>query len=301
VFLSGGLEQKLHINCWQDIELFKRKREHWTLSEQIHREKDSITMKDGKILQGYVYSSDITPTKGQSILFLHGLGGFAQDFSFEQMLSAMCLAGIRVFAYDYRFAGNSRQPNEKTLIQNFSPDILKTLIDDSKSAFEWVKNHEEVDPENISIMGASLGGHLALTAFVNSVEVKKVIALCASYDLSEVIKKNLMEGPFVHRLAFKFLKRQMKITNDNISTILNDFQVLSPLNQYQKDKDYSKKVYLAHCEGDSIIPYSYNFLKNQQELRLPAKNVLLFQKGSHEFQGYEAALMSRIVYWLTKT
>ena len=93
--LSGIILEKLqkYLLRGKRLRTSEKKKLHWIRSSQINRKNEIITMLDGKKLQAYIYSSDTTPEISPSVLFLHGTGGFAQDFNFESILSSICLAG----------------------------------------------------------------------------------------------------------------------------------------------------------------------------------------------------------------
>jgi pimeloyl-ACP methyl ester carboxylesterase len=111
------------------------------------RHEEILELPDGVKLQAYIYDSDITPQIAPSILFLHGLGGFAQDFNFEPMLSGLALAGYRVFAYDFRASGRSRKTTDPTIFRSLIPDFIHLIYEDPKYALDWMLNHEGVDSQ----------------------------------------------------------------------------------------------------------------------------------------------------------
>ena len=296
-FLGGVLVTKIvsAITQGRKIHQIEKKQLHWVLTDKIIREKETITMRDGKALQAYIYSSDNLPEKAPSVLFFHGMGGFAQDFNFEPMLSSLCLAGYRVFAYDYRASGSSRAPGESSIFGSLSPKFMLDIFQDANEAFEWMYAHAGVDQNHIAVMGASLGGNIVLTSLLHELRIKKIVAVCAPHDFGGVIEREFLHGSFLNRLLIKFMTRK---ANLDIEELIKVSRELSPISHIRPDFDYSKRVFLGHCEDDEIISFTHNFLPNQDQMKIPVENVIVFDRGGHEFKGMDSALFCRVISWL---
>lgn len=264
------------------------------LTDRIHRENTLITMKDGTNLHAYIYYSDITPKKAPAVLFLHGLGGFAQDLNFEPMLSAICLAGYRVFAYDFRASGSNWKKGEPTIIESLGKQFIDVIFEDPKTAFDWVYSHEGVNQEQIAVIGASLGGGMALSTLLHEKRAKMVVGICAPHDFVENLEKTFINGPFLNRMLFKILARK----NKDIPGLLSSARKNSPSNTIDSSVDYTNRVFLAHTKTDEILRYDINFPQNVEKMHLPPDQLIVFDRGGHEFKGVESSLLSRVIYWL---
>lgn len=282
--------------------LIEKKRLHWILSDQLTRHEEMVTMHDGTQLQGYIYESIFTPAKAPAVLFLHGMGGFAQDFNFEPMLSAIAIAGYRVFAYDYRASGRSRKKKEPTIFGSLTTTFVHKLFEDPKYALDWVLSHENVDANHIAVMGASLGATIALSEILHDPRIKMIVAVCAPHDIGENIQKLLFEGPWLFRTVFKLMNRRLwkEKEGDRLmkDAVVEKFSQLSPSSQIRPDYDYTKRVFLVHSETDEILPFYLNFPQNVSKMRLPPTQTFVVKRGGHELKGQEAAVMSRVVSWL---
>jgi len=260
--LSGIILEKLqkYLLRGKRLRTSEKKKLHWIGSPQINRENEIITMPDGKKLQAYIYSSDITPEIAPSILFLHGMGGFAQDFNFEIILSSLCLAGYRIFAYDFRASGNSRKKGEPSIFGASDGDFIQLIFKDVITAINWMYQHDGVDKENLSVIGGSLGGGMVLSSALHDERIKKIIGICAPYDFSDVFRDGFIEGPLINRLYFKILFKKLTDVDDFLAKVHD----ISPIVKIKKDFNYENR----------------------------------FEKGGHEFTGNTAPLIARILYWL---
>ena len=296
--ISGIILEKLQKYILKGYRLrrFEKKRKHWILSPQIKRKDEIITMSDGKKLQAYVYSSDITSDIAPAVLFLHGYGGFAQDFNFESLLSSLCLAGYRIFAYDYRASGRSREKGEPSIFQSSDEIFIDLIFKDVNTAINWMYNHKGVNKENVNLIGASLGGAMALSYPLHDEKLKKIIGICTPHDFSAVFREGFVNGPFISRIYFKLLFKKIK----DVEKFLIKIHEVSPEVKIREDFNYSNRVFLAHCQDDEVIPFGKHFIKNVEKLRLPSENTLIFERGGHEFKGNTAPLVARMLYWLKK-
>ena len=294
--LSGIILEKLqkYLLRGKRLRTLEKKQLHWIRSSQINRENEVITMPDGKKLQAYIYSSDTTPDIAPSILFLHGFGGFAQDFNFESILSSICLAGYRVFAYDFRASGSSREKGEPSIFGASDGDFIQLIFKDVITAIDWMYQHEGVDKENLSVIGGSLGGGMVLSSALHDERIKKIIGICAPYDFSDVFRDGFIDGSLINRLYFKFLFTKLT----DVDHFLAKVHDVSPIVKIKEDFNYKDRVYLTHSQNDEVIAFEKHFLKNVEKMKIPAKNTLVFEKGGHEFTGNTAPLIARILYWL---
>ncbi|MHA1475239.1 MAG: alpha/beta hydrolase family protein [Promethearchaeota archaeon] len=294
--ISGIILEKLqkYLLRGKRLRTLEKKKLHWIRSSQINRENEKITMSDGKKLQAYIYSSDVTPEIAPSVLFLHGFGGFAQDFNFEIILSSLCLAGYRVFAYDFRASGNSRKKGEPSIFGSSDGDFFQLIFKDVITVIDWMYQHEGVDKENLSLIGGSFGGAMILSSALHDERIKKIIGICAPYDLSDVFRVGFIEGSLINRLYFKLLFKKLTDIDDFLAKVHD----VSPIVKIKEDFNYENRVFLAHSQNDEVIAFEKHFLKNVEKMKIPAKNTLVFEKGGHEFTGNTAPLIARILYWL---
>ncbi|WP_371802081.1 alpha/beta hydrolase family protein [Candidatus Lokiarchaeum ossiferum] len=294
--LSGILIEKLQKSVFHGVRIrrIEKNKQHWVQSQQITRKQEKILMDDGRELQGYIYSSDVTPETAPSIIFFHGLGGFAQDYNFEVFLSSLCLAGYRVFAYDFRASGNSRIAGEPHILKTLSESFVHRVYQDVHFAFEWVYNHIGVDQQHIFAIGASFGGSMVLSQLLHEERVGKIIALCAPHDSRVMFEQHFKQGSFFKRMLYKSVVRHIP----DEEAFLTAFHEESPVCQIKEEVSYENRIFLAHSKNDNVVLFKENFEHNKFQMRLPDVNCMVFDQGGHEFAGNQAPLMARILFWL---
>lgn len=169
---------------------------------------------DGQLLHGWFFH--ITP-KGPVILFFHGnAGNISHRLDYIQRITR---TGLNVFILDYRGYGKSSgKPSEEG------------LYIDALSAYDYLVKDENVKPEDIILLGRSLGG----AAAIETATKRKARAL-------------VVENTF---LSVRHMARHMGV-----------FSLISPLlpasyNNLEKIKQISIPKLIIHGDNDEIIPFS---------------------------------------------
>lgn len=289
---------------------------HFSRTDKLIRHEEKVVMDDGEELQGFIYQSAVSPGQkasvekapGPAVLFLHGFGGYAQDFHFEPILSALALGGYTVFAYDYRWSGHSRKEGQKGIFQGImkhGAPLFNRIYDDVNNAIDWVLSHEDlVDPERLAIVGFSFGGSIALSKNVmEDPRVKVILAGCAVHDFASNMKKLVLEGPFYIKIMGKLIGMSIKRnTGLGLNQFLDALSEFTPATSYEKITaeipSNNGRVFLAHCKDDEVVNYEMNFVKNKAMLELDDENCLVFETGGHEFLNNGNALGAWMIYQL---
>ena len=107
-----------------------------------------------------------------TVLLLHGLPGIDQN---HDLAFALKNIGWNSLVFHYRGSWGS---DGTYSLHNVLPDI--------DNALDFLKNHSEVDAENIVVCGHSLGGWAAVMTGARHPEVKGVISLAGVADWSEM-------------------------------------------------------------------------------------------------------------------
>jgi len=116
---------------------------------------------DGIPLSGWYIPSE----NGAAIILLHGFGGNR----LEMLSRAKILAqhGYGVLLYDLRGHGESGGD-----VRTFGWQD----VDDVNTALDFLLSSEEVDPDQIGILGFSIGGQIAIRAAAEHEEIRAIIA-----------------------------------------------------------------------------------------------------------------------------
>ena len=121
----------------------------------------------------------------------------------------------------------------------------------------------------IILVGASMGGTIALTIRLTNKNVNQVFAVCALHDLNEDTVN------FQQRLRLIFASGKLTINN----RLLKKLRMGTP-SHYVNKKTYRNNIYLIHSRADKVVPFS-NFVKNKKLFNVPKSNCRTFNSGGH--------------------
>ena len=131
---------------------------------------------------------DIKPNNSdQYVLFLHGM---AQNVSnYQNLYKQVNKQNIGIFAVEYRGYGANHPAN-------FSEDKLRH---DVEIAYKYLTEKKGIKPENITVIGHSLGGALATNFASNHPDIKSLILICPIVNAAKIgekfaLNKTLGEG-----------------------------------------------------------------------------------------------------------
>ena len=131
---------------------------------------------------------DIKPNNSdQYVLFLHGM---AQNVSnYQNLYKQVNKQSIGIFAVEYRGYGANHQAN-------FSEDKLRH---DVEIAYKYLTEKKGIKPENITVIGHSLGGALATNFASKHPDIKSLILICPIVNAAKIgekfaLNKTLGEG-----------------------------------------------------------------------------------------------------------
>jgi uncharacterized protein len=183
-----GLTQSVYVFPGAFFSLFQSKtRRPKTLPSDV--ESIFIETSDHKKLEVWRLSaSDHEPSKYVAIIF-HGNGGTLENFFLTQLFFQEL--GITSYGFDYRGYGKSSGwPNEKGL------EI------DSDTLWQYVINRENISPQNIIILGVSLGS--ALATRIASIHQPDMLILVSGFtDLRSVVNDNILTKIFSPLVYYK--------------------------------------------------------------------------------------------------
>ncbi len=132
---------------------------------------------DGVSLVGSYYKPSIGINNSTpSVILLHMLGSDRGMWNnFAQKLSQN---GYVVLSVDLRGHGESiKQANSTISYQSFMPRNFKNMTLDVKAAKKYLTEERDANPNQISIIGASIGANLALNYAASDQSIKSVILL----------------------------------------------------------------------------------------------------------------------------
>lgn len=140
-------------------------------------ERVVFTSEDGVLLVGSYYKPRIgTSISTPSVILLHMLG--MDRSTWDKFAQKLTQNGYAVLSVDLRGHGESiKQANHTISYQSFMPKNFKNMTLDVKAAKKYLIEGRKANPNQISIIGASIGANLALNYAASDHSIKSVILL----------------------------------------------------------------------------------------------------------------------------
>ena len=180
-----------------------------------------------------------------AVICAHGITGMC--FNFFDYAIYLQNAGYLVYAFD--FCGGNYDDNAQS-DGEFIDMTINTEMADLKAVFEEVKSWDEVDTDNIFLMGHSQGGLVtSLVAGDIMDEINGIVLIAPGYELVDMVRSkypNRADIPEMFDMFSSFKVGQAYGVS------------LWDLNWQVVIERFTKPVLLLHGTKDSVIQYRYS-------------------------------------------
>ena len=226
---------------------------------------DSLADKIKQIKQDRILAWDINPENSKDyIFFLHGM---SQNVSNYQPLYETALKNKKaVFAVEYRSYGENK-------LARISEDRLRN---DIEKAYKFLTEEKNIRPENITVVGHSMGGALAANFASKHKDIKALILLSPIRNMDSIGKKFFLNK----NIGVGVPPKVNKLTN----TIKPLKWLLSlRFNSQKKMKQINAPTYILQSRNDSVTPLSgaRKLVKAAREKGI-LKDFIIFPLGGHK-------------------
>lgn len=141
----------------------------------------SVEASDGLMLVGDLIVPEGLEEDAPAVLLLHMLG--SQRSAYEPLLPYLSEAGYIVLNIDMRGHGATRGSQDWDLTE-----------DDMQLWFDWIREQEGVDASRVAIIGASIGGNMALISCANDEACVTAVALSPGIDYRGVMPGDAIDN-----------------------------------------------------------------------------------------------------------
>ena len=239
---------------------------------------DSLIGKIKKIKLGRISAWDINPKNSKDyIFFLHGM---SQNVSNYQAVYETALKNKKaVFAVEYRSYGEN-----KTAV--LSEDRLRN---DVEKAYKFLTEEKNIRPENITVVGHSMGGALAANFASKHKDIKALILLSPIRNMASIGKKFFLNK----NIGVGVPQKVNKLTN----TIKPLKWLLSlRFNSQKKMKQINAPTYILQSRNDSVTPLSgtRKLVKAAREKGI-LKDFIIFPLGGHKVDSKKVDALNKIL------
>lgn len=238
---------------------------------------------------------DINPSNSEEyILFLHGMSQNVSNY--QHLYETIINKGKGVFAVEYRGYGE----NERAKI---SEDKLKK---DVKTAYDYLIK-TGIKPENVTVMGHSMGGALAVDFASKHKDIKSLVLICPLTKMSYIGKKfsgHKLLGLGIPGRVMAFTGVNEGAGSSNLPAGKNGVKCIKPLawlydfmfNSIRKIPKLETPTYYIQSRNDSVttIEGARMFAKTARRQGVLEKFYSL-ASGGHKVDAQKVGIISDII------
>jgi pimeloyl-ACP methyl ester carboxylesterase len=187
-------------------------------------------------------------SKCPAIVISHGFVGnrIGVDRLFVKAARALAEAGYYVLRFDFAGSGESTG--------DYGALGLDSMIDQTRTAIDYLYDMDCVDPSRITLVGHSLGGATALLTAVKDRRVKSLVLWSpVAYPFNDIVR-------IVGRKAYDEVIETGSTDHLGYSLQPAFFESLAQHQPFQAAPRFSGDVLLLHGTSDDVIPADYSFL-----------------------------------------
>jgi dienelactone hydrolase len=185
--------------------------------------------------------------KHPGVIVLHILGG---DFDLARLFCrSLAAEGTAALFLKMPYYGPRRDPGSPARMVSLDPsETVKGMtqaILDIRRATAWLAAQEEIDPDQLGIMGISLGGITSALAVTVEPRLQKACLLLAGGDIGKVA----WESRELAKLREKWIAG-----GGTQESLRQTIQVIDPVTYASRAK--GKKILMLNARNDEVIPPS---------------------------------------------
>ena len=237
--------------------------------EELNNKEIEFKSDKGQTLRGYIYTNkNIKEYKGL-IIFVHGMG--AGHLSYTTEINTLAKSGYKVMSYD----NTGTCMSEGNSLVGFYQAVI-----DLKYALKFVKNSEELNKYDISLVGHSWGAYTVCQILNYTSDIKSVVAFSGPNTSSKLICDLLGGG----KVNLRFLSIFFDIIN------FLTFGKKSLKETIQILKNTEVPVLLLHGDLDTTCSVKNSLLVNTSifENKTNIKTILYENKYHNVYQTRES-------------
>ena len=191
------------------------------------------------------YYCPTTPGKKPGVIVLHILGG---DFDLARLFCrALTSKGIAALFLKMPYYGEREQEGSSARMISMDPHEtvrgMRQAVLDIRQAASWLADQEEVDPDQLGIMGISLGGITGALAASIEPRFHKVCLLLAGGSMGEVAWTSS---------AMAELRKQWTEQGGTKESL---FAILKPVDPLTYAKPVAgRKILMLNASHDEVVP-----------------------------------------------
>lgn len=281
---------------WELVHLFLGSHVSLKQPEDILHEKIEIQLADGVVARGHILKSQKMDLNrhNPAIILHHGVGSKKENL--YHLGYPLARRGFIILAVDARGHGetgkNFRQSRKDDWYLSENTGIFKDFT-------QWVNfliTRPDVDPNQITVIGHSLGGAVCLSTALLDARVKLCILLSPLYSFEDFLQepqgRKFLGETWMQKMVLHFSLSFSRIRK--MESLILPKYIINTINP----RDVQNKVRLIHSRDDELLLFGTHAIPIQTRLQLPFEYVFFPREGGHHLRGQEAVIMERILSWI---
>ncbi|MGQ9811486.1 MAG: alpha/beta hydrolase, partial [bacterium] len=208
----------------------------------------------------------------------------------------LCLNGYACLRFDFRGSGESEG--------DFSEITLETEMSDAKTAVEFARSHDEIDPERIALLGQSLGGTIAI-CIAAEVKIASLVLWSPTVFADYLVERNgeVLIDPYVWLPpSYKEeLRRTGKVDVGGLTRGKGFFESLTSVDPLASLGNYHGPVVIICGSEDEVVsPINSDIIYGN----VPGqKKLVVIVDADHNFSSslWETQVIHETCEWLKTT
>src|SRR6266487_288515 len=214
-------------------------------SKDTAEQKVTFLTDDKVLIVGTYYSpsSSNKNTSTDAIILLHMLGRDRNDWNPFASTLSNSTNGYAVLSIDLRGHGESVNQNGKAIsFQSFTPNDFSKMVLDAKAAKQFLVTQKGINPNNIAIVGASIGANVALNYAASDPSIKAVVILSPGLNYKGVITSDSIRK-YVNPIYMATAGKD-PVAGSDPQTLCNEINCGNKLNLYQDSSSHGTDMFL---------------------------------------------------------
>ncbi|MCR5687147.1 MAG: alpha/beta hydrolase [Lachnospiraceae bacterium] len=236
--------------------------------------KELTFARDGKKVYGKLYMPDTAPPFA-TVILTHGFG--ANLHMVEGYSKALAESGYAAYAFDFIGGGNNIESDGKTTEMS-----VLTEAEDLNAVIDGIRASEFADPDNIILLGASMGGFVATYTAAKRQDIKALIALYPAYVLQDDSRRRTDDGKNIQD-RFNTMGVELGRIFDEDALSFDIYEVMAA---------YGGRTLIIHGTADSVVPVSYS--EKAAEV-LPDASLVKIEGADHVFFGKDDEFATELI------
>jgi len=186
--------------------------------------------------------------KRQAIIICHGFIGsrVGVDRLFVKTARALAAQGSFVLRFDYGGCGESNG--------DYGSLGFDSMVDQTRTAIDYIAGMDCVDPRRIVLLGHSLGGAVSIMTAVKDKRVKRLVLWSpVAYPFNDIVR-------IVGRDSYDDAIQSGSTDHAGYTLQPVFFDSLMQHQPFQSATRFGGEVLLVHGTSDELIPVDYSFL-----------------------------------------